>query len=87
MLLICFCISLFLLCGVAKATASNVWDGSVVGSFAGGAGTADNSYLIENGAQLAHIGSMGYYKLTEDIYLNNTESWESWTEENGPVKT
>ena len=58
--------------------APNVWDGSIAESFAGGTGTEDDPYLIEDGSQLAYLaqqvnsGNSGYYyKLTNDIVLNN----------------
>jgi len=68
-----------------SALAAEIWDGSVAESFAGGSGTAEDPYLIENGAQLAKIGSEGYYRLTADIYLNDTTDWENWTAEAGPA--
>ena len=60
--------------------APNVWDGSIAESFAGGTGTEDDPYLISNGAELAYLAKITnengmqtsgvYYKMTEDIYLN-----------------
>ena len=65
--------------------AGEVWDGSVAESFAGGSGTAEEPYLIADGAQLARFASMvngGQTsingKLTADILLNDTEGWENW---------
>ena len=55
-----------------------VWDGSVAEEFAGGTGTAEAPYLIENGSQLALMVTQGdeskdkYYRLAADIYLNDT---------------
>ena len=67
--------------------AGEVWDGTVATAFAGGSGTAEDPYLIANGAQLARFASMvngGQTsingKLTADILLNNTEGWENWNE-------
>ena len=69
----------------AGTQAQNVWDGTVAGSFAGGNGTAEDPYLIADGAQLARFASMvngGQTsingKLTADILLNDTEGWENW---------
>ena len=70
----------------AVAASSNVWDGSVASSFAGGRGTEDSPYLIENGAQLAYMAKQvnsgadngsyrtAYYKLTADIVLNEGDA-------------
>jgi hypothetical protein len=56
------------------------WDGSVAESFAGGTGTQDDPYLIETGAELAYLAKITkenasqtsgkYYKLTDNIILN-----------------
>lgn len=63
--------------GVSAAT-TTVWDGTKASAYAGGTGTEDDPYLIENGGQLRLlVGSSNeattgkYYKLTQDIYLNN----------------
>ncbi len=62
-------------------TANNleVWDGSTATGFASGTGTAADPYIIENGAQLRYLISLGadattgkVYKLAADIYLNDT---------------
>ena len=60
--------------------AQTVWDGSVAESFAGGTGTQDDPYLIEDGSQLAYLAKITnenpsvtegkYYKLIDDIILN-----------------
>jgi len=69
---------------------SKVWNGSVADGFAGGAGTETDPYLISDGAELAYlarevnagnevVNAPGiYYKLTEDIILNDTSGWENW---------
>lgn len=74
--------------------AGKVWDGTVATDFAGGDGTAEDPYLIANGAQLAHFASMVNSgqtsingKLTADIELNNTTGWENWSESNAPANT
>ncbi len=67
---------------------SEIWDGSIATSFAGGSGTQEDPYLISNGSELAYLAqevnngnnsySGVYFKLTNDIYLNDTSNWESW---------
>ena len=69
------------------ATGSEVWDGSVAESFAGGKGTKDDPYQIATGSQLAYLGESmksgtygekfqdKYFELTEDIDLGGKE----WT--------
>ena len=68
------------------------WDGSTdldvtAVEYAGGDGTEDNPYLIENGDQLykaAVEGESKYFRLENDIYLNDVsdESWYSGTDLN-----
>lgn len=64
-----------------------VWDGMVADSYAGGAGTSSEPYLIATAAQLAKVAYdtnyaktpvEKYYKLIEDIYLNDISNWDSW---------
>ena len=60
--------------------AQSVWDGSVAESFAGGTGTEEDPYLIEDGAQLAYMGQLMrengsqykgvHFKLISNIILN-----------------
>ena len=60
--------------------APDVWDGTVATGFAGGTGTEEDPYLIENGAQLAYMGQLVrengsqykgvYFKLISNIVLN-----------------
>lgn len=68
----------------ARHVNTNIWDGSIAEDFAGGSGTKDDPYQIENGAQLARLSSGmksgNYYVLTRDIYLNETVS-ENWYED------
>ena len=78
----------------AGTQAQNVWDGTVAGSFAGGNGTAEDPYLIADGAQLARFASMvngGQRsingKLTADIELNDTTNWTSWNESTAPANS
>lgn len=70
-----------------------IWDGTIATEYAGGTGTAEDPYLIETPQQLALMaigtdyGEKGanivgkYYKLTADIYLNDTDN-PNWTENN-----
>ena len=69
------------------ADGTEVWDGSVAESFAGGKGTKDDPYQIATGSQLAYFaervnaGEYGekykdtYFELTEDIDLGGKE-WD-----------
>ena len=69
------------------ADGTEVWDGSVAESFAGGKGTKDDPYQIANGSQLAYFAKRvnaeeygekyadTYFELTEDIDLGGKE----WT--------
>jgi len=66
-------------------TEADVWDGTIVTNFAGGAGTQANPFLISTGEQLARLAELvnsnnsyarnAYYKLTNSINLNGIE----WT--------
>ena len=57
-----------------------IWDGSVATSFAGGSGTEEDPYLIENGSDLlafaSKIGTAAlagkHVKLTADVDLNQS---------------
>ena len=66
---------------------SAIWDGSIAAGFAGGSGTEDDPYLISNGSELAYLAQqvnsgnryeIVHFKLTNDIYLNDTTDWELW---------
>jgi len=66
---------------------SAIWDGSIAAGFAGGSGTEDDPYLISNGSELAYLAQQVnsgnryenvHFKLTNDIYLNDTTDWEHW---------
>ena len=79
----------------------DIWDGSIADSFAGGNGTNGNPYQISNGAQLAYLAKVVnedvnsmlynneniYYKLTNDIILNDTSNWQNWQDENPKTTT
>jgi len=69
-----------------------IWDGTVAASFAGGTGSESDPYLITNAAELAYLASIStlenasengnkYFKLTNDIYLNDVSdvNWYSGT--------
>ena len=56
-----------------------LWDGNIAESFANGSGTSDDPYLITNGKEFALAinsggGADSYYKLANDIYLNDIKS-------------
>lgn len=69
------------------ADGTEVWDGSIAKSFAGGKGTKDDPYQIATGSQLAYFAERvnaeeygekyadTYFELTEDIDLGGKE----WT--------
>ena len=69
------------------ADGTEVWNGSIAESFAGGKGTKDDPYQIANGSQLAYFAKRvnaeeygekyadTYFELTEDIDLGGKE----WT--------
>ena len=70
----------------AKVKGTNVWDGTVASSFAGGSGTEADPYLISNGWELAYLAyqinygnsaqyNNKYYALTADIDLGNV-NWD-----------
>lgn len=63
------------------------WDGSISLGFAGGSGTESDPYLISNGAELAYLAQQVnsgtsysdiYFKLTNDIWLNDANDWALW---------
>lgn len=62
------------------------WDGTVATSFASGTGAEDDPFVIEDGAQLKYLITLGaeatkgkYYKLANDIYLNPVDG-DKWYE-------
>ncbi len=66
---------------------SVIWDGSIAAGFAEGTGAEEDPYLISSGSELAYLAqqmnagsdySGVYFKLTNDICLNDTSDWESW---------
>jgi len=67
---------------------ADVWDGTIATEYAGGSGTAEDPYLISTPEQLALLvttsgaDTLGkYYKLTADMYLNNTNN-PDWKNDN-----
>ena len=71
------------------ASAVSVWDGSIATSLTG-SGTAGDPYLISNGSELALAITKGgsaysYYKITEDIYLNDVSkiNWSTGVADTG----
>ncbi|MBQ4617608.1 MAG: hypothetical protein IJB27_04460 [Clostridia bacterium] len=72
--------------GLTATAQTEIWNGGTQ-PFASGDGTAENPYMIMNGAQLAYLGKWildgkatvgAYYKIGADIYLNDTTNWELW---------
>ncbi len=79
----------------AGSKSSYVWEGAdfIVPSkvsYEGGSGTLQNPYLVSNGDQLYKMvyeqgktnfgnGEPAYFKLTNDIYLNDISDFNSWT--------
>ena len=68
--------------GVTEAKNQKVWDGSIAESLEGD-GTKASPYLITNGSELAFAiksggGADKFYKLTNDIYLNDINK-VNWT--------
>ena len=72
----------------ATAATPEIWDGTIATGFAGGTGSAVEPYLITNGAELRYLTNLcysnsdatygKYYKITNDIVLNDT-SIDNWT--------
>ncbi|MBR4659003.1 MAG: hypothetical protein IKP26_07095 [Clostridia bacterium] len=71
-----------------------IWDGTVGSSYAGGSGTESDPYLISNGKQLAYLAkkvndgtsySGKFFKMTQDIWLNDTDGWTDWDYFNPPA--
>ena len=67
-----------------RVTTTNVWDGSIATSYAGGSGTQADPYLISNGAELAYLAQQvnggtdyanTYFRQTADIDLGGHQ----WT--------
>ena len=81
LLALALCLSLLPATALAEDSA---WDGSIATAFAGGSGTENDPYQIDDGAQLAYLASEvnkgqtyenSYFVLTADIDLANND----WT--------
>ena len=68
-----------------------VWDGTVASGFDSGSGTESDPYVIRTPEQLAYLSarvsggssfSSTYFRLADDIYLNDTTGWENWSKQN-----
>ena len=80
--------SSFVLSTSADDSTPAVWDGTIATAFAGGTGSITEPYLISNGAELRYLTNLcysnsdatygKYYKITNDIVLNDT-SIANWT--------
>ncbi len=73
---------------VFATVSTEIWDGSTAESFADGDGTADNPYIISNGAELAYFRDLvnagnsffdKYIMLSANICLNDTSTLASWS--------
>ena len=61
---------------------NDVWDGKISTKIEKGSGKKDDPYLVETGADLYYLvqnATVGYFKITNDIYLNDVsdEEWEN----------
>lgn len=72
---------------------SNVWSGKIADNYDGGNGTEGNPYLIRTAEQLAYLKKMvddgnnydnNFFKLTDDIYLNDVSDFEKWSYQEAP---
>ena len=69
---------------IAENTGNPVWNGTASEEPTNGAGTAEEPFLIETAANLHYVvkkATTGYYKITNDIYLNNVSN-ENWVSSN-----
>lgn len=68
---------------------SIIWDGSIADSYAGGSGTSGDPYQIATAEQLARVANQvnsgsengKYYRLLDDIYLNDVSTVDLWDAE------
>ena len=75
-----FWLLIAMLLPLSTINAQDVWNGTVADSFAGGTGTQDDPYIIDDGSQLAYMGQLmrengasyanTYFKLVSNIILN-----------------
>ena len=82
---LCVIFSMFVFADVstkAEDTGISVWDGETSTEIKKGNGTKEDPYLVETGANLYYLvqkATSGYFKITNDIYLNDVsgEEWEN----------
>ena len=85
--------SMIVLAGMLSASISaadgegTVWDGTVADGYAGGTGSPNDPFIIENAAQLAFLAAKVnsgesyygvYFRLANDIVMNDTSDWKRW---------
>jgi len=73
--------------GVSAADSSKVWDGKIASSYASGSGSEKDPYIIKTPQQLALLAKNvnngntykgKYFRLDDNIILNDTSEWNSW---------
>lgn len=60
-----------------QTTGTDIWDGQIAESFAGGSGSKFDPYIIKTGGQLLlmkNVAESAYFKMESDINLNN-KNW------------
>ena len=81
------------LTSIYAADDSKVWDGTIASSFEGGSGTSSDPYIIKTASQLALLAKNvnngnsykdKYFRLEDNIVLNDTSKWDVWTYVYGP---
>ncbi len=84
---------LVLILTILPLSAQTIWDGTADTKLVG-SGTQEDPYTISTAKQLAGLAKRVnkgynyegvYFKLTNDILLNDTTNWQEWTKENGPA--
>ena len=85
--------SQFCLTSIYAANDSKIWDGTIASSFDGGSGTSSDPYIIKTASQLALLAKNvnngnsykeKYFRLEDNIVLNDTSKWSVWTHVYGP---
>ena len=91
MLILCIMVTLFPVQVLAVdenlSSEAEIWDGTIAENYAGGNGTQTDPYLIKTADQLARISqqvnngieSYKYYKLCNNIYLNDISTVDLWS--------
>ena len=81
------------LTNVSAADTQKIWDGKIASSFASGSGTNSDPYIIKTPQQLAFLAKNvnngnsykdKYFRLEDNIVLNDTSKWDVWTYVYGP---